>query len=339
MNSFHQYKIAIVDVDAKTGGVRTFVDNFVRALKTYTNHKIDLINFRRIGISELKQYDIIHFSGIFTSLFWKYFFIPKGVKRILTVHGYIKDERIESFLKEKNIFKKFKILISLLIWRFFLKISYFDVITTPSETTKRINNFKKANVITNAIFLDDYINVNSIKLLNNSINFITYSSIGSRKNQIKDLIDIITNLNKKGFSSTLYIFGVNPENININKLPSFIKYMGQVKRKLFLSYLKRSDIFITLKKFPDLGYVETEAGAMKVPVIKLWNNQYEELNDGITGIVANDKVDILEKLIEFIKNYPKSKKKLGKNYYEFIKKSKNWEMVIRKWNSIFDSLS
>lgn len=71
--------------------------------------------------------------------------------------------------------------------------------------------------------------------------------------------------------------------------------------KRFLDALKYSDLFIASKTFPNLGYAEMEASILGLLVAKLTEDQtVEEIVDGQTGILAKNKAELVNKLLNYI---------------------------------------
>lgn len=322
-------KIGIIDIKPKVGGVGTFIDNFYRALKNYTNHEVELIDMDKVSISELNSYDILHFSAVQLRYIKKMLFIIKP-KKILTLHGWLKEEVFYN-MDQKNMINKIKMLEYYLIFSFFLRINYFNKITCPTQNTANKNRLKNAIIISNALFPRDYNKYNNLQKIKKKYIFVTYSSEGGKKSQqIKDLINLIIELNTKiSIKVELHIFGKYDESYNY----PYIFYHGYVNN--FLESLNRADLFITLKDFPDLGYVEMEAGAMKIPIAKLKTSNDEEIIDNKTGILAKNNDDLIYKLLLYVKDIKNKKNYLGNNFYNYINKEKNWKNIIVIWDMLF----
>jgi len=107
-------KIGIIDIKDECGGVRTFINNFYDGLNKYTNFIVEKVDLDRTSISKLNEFDILHFSSLDYYSIWKLFFIFRP-KKVITVHGWIKDESINSF-KEKNSYKKIKYFINFICY-------------------------------------------------------------------------------------------------------------------------------------------------------------------------------------------------------------------------------
>ena len=105
--------------------------------------------------------------------------------------------------------------------------------------------------------------------------------------------------------------------------------------KYFLNYLKISDLFITLKDFPDLGYAEMESGILKIPIAKYFTNNSEEIIPDKTGILGLNYNDLFLKLRSYLRRYPSEKHRLGKNLYDYINRNKDARLIIQEWENLF----
>jgi glycosyltransferase involved in cell wall biosynthesis len=323
-------KIGIVDLK-EIGGRKTFIDNFYKCLKKY-GYNVSLINLTNITVKELNKFDILHFSNI--KGVHKIFLLNRNVKKILTIHGWINEE-VFGLMRHEKFHKKVGLLVKLFLWKI-LPI-FFDAIVYPTEDTANKNKFN-GTVISNGIFIDEYKNIKSKDLRNNKseIVFISYSSPGGLKEWVLNkTIDIVNDLNKIFTTDkkvTLFIFGNVLQKIINN---DNIIYMGY--REDFLEIIKSADIFITAKDFPDLGYVEMEAGMLEIPVAKFISGD-EEIKDGVTGILAKNEDEMVKKLDNYISNLEYNKGLLGHNFKKYIIDNKSWDVLINEWEKLFNKL-
>ena len=329
-------RVGIIDVNVKQGGVRTFIDNFTVALEKQ-GFEVKLIDFQEAPLSYLNSFDILHFSRPYLGIqSWKLLFITHP-KKVLTIHGWIKKE-FTHYLKNgyPSFIERVKIIMALSTWQ--ITVRLFDLITCPSKTTANENGLKSALIVSNAIFPDNYCKIPRIciKSASKEIVFSTYSSVGGLKDEsVSRVIEVITKLNKLLVTEkiTLLVFGVSTPKTKAN-----IKFMGY--HPDFLSYLKGSDLFITAKQFPDLGYVEMEAGALGVPIAKYVTDcALEELIDNITGILAKNDDELLQKLLNFISNIDNTKLTIGLNLRDYIIRKKSWDKVAPIWTDLFELLN
>jgi glycosyltransferase involved in cell wall biosynthesis len=211
----------------------------------------------------------------------------------------------------------------------------FDAIICPSESTAEENGLKNARIISNALFAEDFEKVNGIsaRMVSNEILFVTYVGIGGLKNLAIDrVLDIVERLNGslKNGKVTLLIFGKE----YLGNSNPYVRFMGYSHQ--FLGILKSSDLFITGKKFPDIGYAEMEAGFLGIPIAKFTENYgKEEIIDGNTGILAKTEEEMVSKLLDYVLDLENNKRKLGKSFEEYVEKNKSWSEIVDQWNQLF----
>jgi glycosyltransferase involved in cell wall biosynthesis len=335
------FKIGIIDVAEREGGRRTFVDNLYRALKE-NGHDVHIVDFNTASLDMLNSFDILHFSSHFMEKqTWKLLLVRLLVrhpKKLVTIHGWVGKEKWYSLKHTKPkfgaLYRKF---INYLLNLAFLRISpfLFDAITCPSESTAEENGLKNARIISNALFAEDFEKINGIsaRRASNEILFVTYVSIGGLKNLAIDrVLDTVVRLNEalKSGRVTLLIFGKD----YLGNFNPYVRFMGYSHQ--FLEILKSSDLFITGKKFPDIGYAEMEAGFLGIPIAKFTEDYgNEEIIDGNTGILAKTEEEMVSKLLVYVLDLENNKRKLGKSFQEYVKKNKSWSEIVGQWNQLF----
>lgn len=331
-----KYKILIIDRYEEMGGVKRFIKEFYNNIKK--RHFVDLRKPHEIKFSELKKYDVIHVSGVSSIQTLKLLFFRKKV--ILTVHGWINREH--SFkIKNSGFFKKFVWIAHLLIWKLFLNsIKY---VTCPTINTLKENNLeKRAKVIPNAINFADYKKIKSIPrekfgLKKNDLVFFTYSSSGGIKNEsVKSAIKLISEINKENDNVKLLIFG-DYKNLKEEKGVINLGY-----RKDFLNIIKSCDMFLCTKGFPDLGYVEMQSAALRIPIIKFYQDYdgktylNQEINEK-NGFLVKDKEECKKLICSIITKKVDCSNK-GNNFYKYVLSNYSWKVVIKKWEELFKEI-
>ena len=341
------YKIGVVDIRKRKGGVRTFIDNFSCSLRK-RGYTADILDLSKTPLSILNSYDILHFSEFWPGWHaWKLLFL-RHPKKILTIHGAVEKE-IKHRLKKARLPFSDRIIevLNWLLWCF--AWLPFDEITCPSARTaganglrarmrSRARNVKK---ISNGIFPDEYREVTSINVKSNSkqVVFVTYSNFGGLEDEgMVRVINVIKKLNQ--FSSErsiiLLVFGLRPPGAVSNRT---FRFLDRVNHSVFLGFLKGSDLFITGKPFSDLGYTEMEAGALGTPIAKfVIDGDFEELIEDITGILSRTEDDMVRKLLEYTANVEILKPKMGIVLRNYIFNVKSWEKIIPIWLDLFSRL-
>jgi len=210
IDSRARLKIGVIDEGFYEGGVRTFVDDFSKALSR-EGYIVKIADLSRYSVKELNSFDILHFSNF---LIWRYHWkllVARHPVKVLTVHGWVLKETLYNIKRNwPDLRKVVYIPLNFLM----LKLSplFFDSITCPSVSTAEENNLKNAIIISNAIFPKSYTNVDAIDLREKSdeVIFVTYTSIGGLKNvSLNRTIRVVAKLNKilKSKRITLLVFG------------------------------------------------------------------------------------------------------------------------------------
>ncbi len=341
---FSRVKIGVIDVSEREGGVRTFIDNFSKALRRQ-GYIVKTIDFERASVGELNSFDILHFSNPFLrsvdrsilKYVWKLLF-TRHPRKVLTVHGWVRKEilytRSQNWRRSADSGAIVSVLLKFLMWK--LVPLFFDSITCPTTRTANENKLKNAFVISNAIFPEYYSSIDPVDLSmkTSEVLFVTYVSIGGLKNvALNRTIRVVRKLNKilKSKKVKLLVFG--KDYYGRSRYP-YVQIMGYSSK--FLSILKSAALFITGKTFPDLGYAEMEAGILGTPVAKFTEDyETEEIIDGQTGILAKNEEEMVNKLLDYVSDLENNKQKLGNSFREYVTKNKNWSSVIGQWNEVF----
>lgn len=317
MSNLTIFKVGVVNVSEREGGRRTFVDNFYEALKR-EGYDVCLIDLDKISMEVLNSFDILHFSAHFWGRhMWKVL-LATHPKKLLTIHGWVKKENLYT-LKQAGLSLSalLRELIYSLLSLLFLRTAplFFDATTCPSRKTSEENGLSNAIIISNAIFPEHFEDIREIDLRKSQdeILFVTYVSIGGLKNvAITRTMDVVEGLNEvlEGKKATLLVFG--KDYLGKHRSPS-VHFMGFSDR--FLGILKSSDLFITGKTFPDIGYVEMQAGILGIPVAKFTEDyDSEEIVDGQTGILAESNDEMVLKLLNYVSDLENKKQTLGSNF-------------------------
>ncbi|WP_455241148.1 glycosyltransferase, partial [Methanothermobacter tenebrarum] len=216
-------------------------------------------------------------------------------KAILTIHGWVVNENLTALKEDPigNLHHLFKLFNWILHRLIFIPIVYKGRVTAVSRITLEKNGLKGV-VIPNVLIPDD-INkrlVGCKDLREDKFTAITYVSIGGSKvKSVSRLSRIIDEVNKKSKGEIqLLIFG-DPVKVD----NPHIKVMGY--RDDFLCYLKSADIMLLGYEMSELGYAVMEAGYLSVPIAK-FKGEFEELKDGIHGIIAENEEYMIKKLVE-----------------------------------------
>lgn len=274
----------------------------------------------------LADYDLIHVHGPL-----KLGGILKvrrsGVPAILTIHGWVLQEALTALKTDPggNIHYIFKIINWILHRLIFIRFIYRDRVTTVSEITKKKNRLR-ATVIPNALITDEIEGKVSEcpDLQGDGVTAVTYTSIGGSKVlSIQRLAEVISEVNRKaGCRIRLLVFGESPEIED-----DCIEFMGY--RDDFLCHVRSADIMLLGYDMSELGYAVLEAGYLGVPVAK-FRGEFEELQDDVHGIIAEDDSEMIEKLIRFIEN-PSKGPVWGEKLKEHITETRDPLRITDKW--------
>jgi glycosyltransferase involved in cell wall biosynthesis len=308
---------------------------------------------RNINFKFLESCQLIHVQGplrLFDSL---KLIMLKNARKILTLHGWVLDEaRVSVFTsygvreKLKSLLVYVQITINWIIHRFILIPYVYDYVTAVSYTTAKKNSVR-ALVIPNPIicknvnFLESY-----SKFFPNEMIFITYVSIGGGKMlAVPRFVRLINLLNKRledvGINKhvILHIYGKDvPSSIiaSISKI-QYVKFMGYVND--YSKRLKEAALFLAGYTFPELGYAVLEAMCMGVPVAKFTENpELEEIIDGFNGILALSDEEMIKKLVKYILDMDKMRRKLAVNAKNTIVKKRDPTYIAVMWKTIMKAL-
>ncbi|MBC7119643.1 MAG: glycosyltransferase family 4 protein [Methanobacteriaceae archaeon] len=285
------------------------------------------------NIDEADSYDLIQVHGpLKVKSLLK--LIKANAKLVLTLHGWVVDESITA-LKENprkdfhHIFRLFNWILHRLI---FIPLIYKGRVTAVSRITMEKNGVKGV-VIPNA-FIPADVDKKVAKCKNLSFDdftFVTYVSMGGSKvGSIPRLSRIITEVNKRTDRKIqLLVFGDPVEIDNPH-----IKMMGY--QDDFLCYLKSADMMLLGYEMSELGYAVMEAGYLSVPIAK-FKGKFEELKDGVHGIIAENEEDMIKKLLEAIEN-PLLAREWGENLRKYILETRSPEKIMKKWQEFLESI-
>ena len=302
-------------VTSRSGGPLAWGRDLAQILLTrddYQAHHSHSI--MEIAALAVKKYHILHSTLPLNN------FLKRG-KNILTVHG--------NYKKENNFWSQY--------YDGAIKAASF--VTVPSEYLKNELNINNAAVIPNAVFVDNFNQIFPQK--NEKIKLLTATNFHfpEKAKGIDDLINIIGDIK---FC----------ENIEFNILGEG-KYLDEIKQKNrkkreldinFLGfqntrdYLKESDIFVYCSYLDNMPFAILEAMACGMPVVSNDVGAVKEIiNNGVDGIIANDRFDFGQKLTNLINDFD-SRVTIGQRARETIKSSYDWKVVIEKYKTIYEHL-
>jgi len=330
-------KILIIDpfgfYKKRIRGIYSAIKSYLYCLEMngYEGH---VMNETEIDTDFLKKFDIIHVHGpISIRNILKLY--RCGKPAVLTLHGWVVDESITTFKKNPSIKNFLWCLYSLFKWvlhrLIFIPLIYKGRVTAVSKITMKKNGAKGV-VIPNAFIPEDVEErVTKCKDLSfDDFTLVTYVSIGGSKVcSIPRLSRIICEVNKRsGKNVQLLVFG---DSVKINNPHiKMMRYRGD-----FLCYLKSADMMILGYEMSELGYAVMEAGYLSVPIAK-FKGKFEELKDGIHGIIAENEEDMIKKLIEAIEN-PSILRERGENLKRYILETRSPRVIAKKWQKFLES--
>ena len=180
----------------------------------------------------------------------------------------------------------------------------------------------------------------SNKLTTNNKKLITIARFSSQK-RIDLMVEIVESIfkDKKYKDWTLEIYGSGPEEEKIKKSihnHKQIKLMGLTNNPQ--KELLNSSINLNTSSFEGFALSILEANECGIPTITLdfGESVHEQIINGKTGIIANNKEEYAEKLKEIMDN-SKLLEKLSKNVKEFSNEFQI-EEIINKWITVFKEL-
>lgn len=319
----------IIPFDPSTGG------GVMRAVKSQeTVYRMLGASTETVHASELdrvnlRDYDLIHVHGplIIGGLMM---IRRSGVPAILTVHGWVMDEAITALRMNPrgNFHYIFRIINWILHRLIFIGLIY-SAVTTVSEITRARNRLKGV-VIHNALItgeVDEAVAECPSAGSAEYLKAVTYVSIGGSKVlSVPRLVRMVEKVNRTSSRNLkLFVFGDVDGHETEN-----IKFMGY--RDDFLCHLRSADIMILGYEMSELGYAVLEAGYLGVPVAK-FRGEYEELEDGVHGIIAEDDEEMMEKLTEFTEN-PSLAREWGENLRAHVLKTRSPQVIGEKWRRL-----
>ncbi|WP_048060797.1 glycosyltransferase [Methanothermobacter thermautotrophicus] len=252
-----------------------------------------------------------------------------GVPAILTVHGWVMDEAITALRMNPrgNFHYIFRIINWILHRLIFIPLIYSRV--TAIARIKLEKNGINGVVIPNAFITADVDKkvANCKNLSFDDFTLVTYVSVGgSLIKGMERLSRIITEVNKRTDRKIqLLVFGTPVETDNPH-----IKMMAY--RDDFLCYLKSADMIILGYEMIELGYAAMEAGYLSVPIAK-FKSEFEELEDGVHGIIAESEEDMIKKLVKTIED-PSLVREWGENLRAHVLKTRSPQVIGEKWRRL-----
>lgn len=254
-------------------------------------------------------------------------------RAILTIHGWVVDESITAVKEDPignfhYIFKLFNWILHRLIFIPF----FYDGITAVSRITMKRNGVKGV-VIPNAFIPEDVDKklAECESLSFDDFTLVTYVSIGGSKiASISRLSRILEEVNKRTDKRVqLLIFG-DPQKVD----NPYIRVMGY--RDDFLCYLKSADMMLLGYEMSELGYAVMEAGYLSIPIAK-FKGEFEELKDGVHGIIAENEEEMIQKLAKAVEN-PSILYEWGENLKEHILETRSPKKIAKKWKKFLESI-
>lgn len=327
-------KIAmIIPFDPSTrGGVLRAVKS-QEVVYRYLGAEVETFYASELDRTDLKGYDIIHVHGpLKVGGLLK--IRKSGVPAVLTVHGWVINEALTALRMDPigNLHYIFRLLNWALHMLIFIRIVYRGRITTVSEITRKMNHLD-AIVIHNALItheIDEKVS-KCQEIGKNCLTAVTYVSIGGSKvSSIPRLVEIVEKVNRKTSKRLrLLVFG-DARGCDTDD----VKFMGY--RDDFLCYLKSADIMILGYEMSELGYAILEAGYLGVPIAK-FRGEYEELEDGVHGIIADDEDYMVQRLREFTED-PSIGSAWGENLKDYIIKTRSVDVIGNRWKPLIEEL-
>ena len=291
----------------------------------YASH-LDYVN--------LEDYDLIHVHGPL-----KFGRILKvwrsSAPAVLTIHGWVLQEVLTALKVDPTPRRILYCIYTIINWilhrLIFIRFIYKDRVTCVSEITKKKNHCTGATVIPNALITDEIEERvrECPEFHRDGITAVTYTSFGGSKVlSIQRFAEIISKVNKKsGCRIRLLVFGEESSKIEDKIEDDCIEFMGY--RDDFLCYVRSADIMLLGYDMSELGYAVLEAGYLGVPVAK-FRGEFEELQDDVHGIIAEDDGEMIEKLSRFIEN-PSKGPVWGEKLREHITETRNPRRIADKW--------
>ncbi|MDI9617646.1 glycosyltransferase [Methanothermobacter sp.] len=327
-------KIAmIIPFDPSTrGGVLRAVKS-QEVVYRYLGAEVETFYASELDRTDLKGYDIIHVHGpLKVGGLLK--IRKSGVPAVLTVHGWVINEALTALRMDPigNLHYILRLINWALHMLIFIRIVYRGRITTVSEIKRKMNHLD-AMVIHNALITHEIDKKVSKcqEIGKNCLTAVTYVSIGgSMVSSIPRLVEIVEKVNRKTSKRLrLLVFGDDRGYDTDN-----VKFMGY--RDDFLCYLKSADIMLLGYEMSELGYAILEAGYLGVPIAK-FRGEYEELEDGVHGIIADDEDYMVQRLREFIED-PSIGSAWGENLKDYILKTRSVDVIGKRWKLLIEEL-
>ncbi|MBC7101597.1 glycosyltransferase [Methanothermobacter tenebrarum] len=326
--------LMIIPFQASTrGGVLRAVKSQEKVYKKLGFHT-DIAYVNDLKDFDLDSYDFIQVHGpLKIKSLLKV--MRADAKAILTIHGWVVDENLTALKEDPignfhHLFRLFNWILHRLI---FIPVVYKGRVTAVSRIKLERNGLKGV-VIPNAFIPEDVDKkVAECKSLSfDRFTLVAYVSVGgSRVEGIRRLSRIISEVDKRTDKNVqLLLFG-SPVKVD----NPHIKVMGY--RDDFLCYLKSADMIILGYDVIELSsYALMEAGYLSVPIAK-FKGEFEELKDGIHGIIAENEEYMIKKLVEASEDTCLLRE-WGENLKEHILKTRDLTVIAEKWRKFLESI-
>ncbi|MCX7947846.1 MAG: glycosyltransferase family 4 protein [candidate division WOR-3 bacterium] len=287
------------------------------------------IIFEALKVIDNENIKLIHSHGIRAGFWGKIIKILKPkIKHIYTIHGI-------HYLHRKFPLNKIMHLCETISNKFLVE-KIVCVGKDDFEFLKKYSN--KIILIQNGIEVENFIE-NTMK--NEKITLLTISRLHYQKD-ITTLIKSISLI--RDLDIVLYIIGDGPEREKLENMTKELKLEDKVVFLGFIenaeNYIKNCDIFILSSRWEGLPLVILEAWKHKKPVlasnvvgIRSLISNYE---DGILFELGNS-VELSKKIVELVYNQ-NLRKSLGENGYKKLLKEYSLELMVSKYEKVYQEL-
>lgn len=178
------------------------------------------------------------------------------------------------------------------------------------------------------------------KYIDKSVNLIYVGEFNKNKN-VESLIYATQLLNKNGYCINLSLVGKGNRLKNIKKMADkdkdHIKIYGYMEKEELIKLYQKAHIFVMVSKYETFGLVYVEALTQKTPVIYTKGQGFDGyFGEGEVGYSANfnDIENICDNIKKLIENYNSIS-----NYNSEIVHSFDWNLISKKYISIYESIS
>lgn len=337
VNSRNICRVGVIQSASETG-VKTFTDTLLAALAESTRVSAEVLDLREATRAQLRGFQVLYVPYLhLNNCRYLYKLVGLGVPRVMTVHGWAYEESWQEFKEQHDPAVKLRKLLTIPFYWLILRSGFFDVVTAPSPVTRERMRHPAIQVIHNAIRVEPLGQEANPRHSEpqSPVRLVAYSGKGGGKHlSIAPLLQIVTQLRQRSARPVeLHVFGDSA--LAQQSDQPWLVFHGKTSREQFRQFVLDSDLFITLKTFPDLGYAEMEAGERAIPMAKLYTGVHEELEHDVSGIVARDPGELLDSLTRFVADYPASKQRLGQGFRALIEREKSVAVIRQQWEELF----